>query len=112
MSFPSRVHRKHEAFIYKGIFRIILFNISFPGESASSQFYEKIIQSGMPFVKQIYNKIYLRRLTYFDTVVCYFFFNLLLCLYFIFLLFFFLITLDFSLKSIFFIGINSGDPGC
>ena len=102
MSFPSRVHRKHDAFIYKGIFRIILFNISFPGESASSQFYEKIIQSGMPFVKQIYNKIYLRRLTYFDTVVCYFFFKFATVFVLYISAFFFLITLDFSLKSIFF----------
>ena len=70
MPFPSRVHKKHETFIYKGIFRIISFNISFPGESASNQFYEKSIQGGMPFAKQIYNQIYLRRLTDSNTVFC------------------------------------------
>ena len=95
MPFPSRVHRKHEIFIYKGILRIILFNISFPGESASSQFYEKSIQGDMPFVKQIYNQIYLR-LTDSNTVLLFLKFATVFVLY---IAFFFWITLGFSLKS-------------
>lgn len=68
-------------------------------------FMKKITQGGIPFVKQIYNKIYLKGLTDFNTVLCYFFLNLLEYFY-------FLCTLGLSPKSDSFIGMNYGDPGC